>query len=207
MGYYTAEFLSRKNHDVVIIEVNKTRAEEMSEKLNATVICGNAMEIKNLQEADVENADVLLACTGDDESNILISMLGRQLGAKRIITRITHLEYNKQIFEKLGIDSIVYPELSVVTQIEQMVEDPTITGFATLDEGKVEIVEFSVPEQGMEGRTYDSLKLPENSKIIGTIRDDKTLVVSPSTEIRPKDKVLVLTNKDELQKVEDVFSR
>ncbi|MBN2518607.1 MAG: NAD-binding protein [Candidatus Altiarchaeota archaeon] len=208
VGYYTAQFLNKADHDVVVIEEDKARAEELSEKLEAVVVNGNASEIKTLQEAGVENTDVLLALTGSDESNILISILGKQLGAKRVLTRITHIEYSEDIFKKLGIDSVIYPELAIATQIEEMVRDPDITGFAMLDKGDIDVVEFRIDQKSkLIGKAVDSVKLPDKSKIVSLVRGGKIEVFKPGLKIQPGDNVLVLTNNKEIQKVEQIFSK
>jgi trk system potassium uptake protein TrkA len=208
VGYYTAQFLNKANHDVVVIEQDKSRAEELSEKLDAVVINGNAVEVKMLQEAGVENADVLLALTGSDDSNILISILGKQLGAKRVLTRITHIEYSEDIFKKLGIDSVIYPELAVATQIEEMVGNPDISGFAMLEEGDIDVVEFRIEaDSKLAGKFIDDVKLPENSKIVAILRGSKIEVTKSDLKIRAGDNVLVLTNSKEIEKVKKAFGK
>jgi trk system potassium uptake protein len=209
LGFYIAQFLSKKGNDVVVIEPNKDRAEEITDKLDATVINGDAKEIKTLQEAGVEQADVILAMTGSDDTNILICILAEQLGAKRSVCRITHIEYSESIFKKLGIDSVVYPELSIATEIEEMVRDPDISGFATLDEGETEIVEFKIkPTSKLIGSKMSKIKLPKKSIMISLIRSgNQKEVPYPESVIAPGDKVLIMTSKDDIDEVEKIFSK
>lgn len=208
LGFYTAQFLTKKGNDVVVIEQRKDRAEEITDKLDATIIRGDAKEIKVLQESGVEEADVILAMTGSDDSNILISILAKQLGAKRALCRVTHIEYSEAIFKKLGIDAVVYPELTIATEIEEMVNDPDVTGFAMLDNGETEMIEFLIDgDSKLVGKKTSKIKFPKKSQIISIIRPngDKEPAFSESM-INAGDKVLVLTNKDELDDVEKVFS-
>ncbi len=208
LGFYTAKFLTKKGNDVVVIEQRRERAEEITDKLDATVINGDAKEIKTLQEAGVEEADVVLAMSGSDDSNILISILAKQLGAKRALCRVTHIEYSKALFQKLGIDAVVYPELSIATQVEEMVNDPDISGFAMLDEGEIELIEFNIrPGSKLDGRKVAKVKMPEKSQFISIIRKsgDKEPAY-PESAMEGGDKALVLTSKDELDDVEKVFS-
>ncbi len=204
LGFYTAKFLSERGHDVIVIEQKKDRADSVADKIDATVICGDAKEIKTLQEAGIEHCDVVLAMTGNDDSNILISILSKQLGAKRALCRITHIEYSEDLFKKLGIDAVIYPELSIATQIEEMVGDQDIIGFAMLDDGNIEMVEF-VAKQGskMIGKKISSISFPKNSRVISIIRKDGQMQeAEPENVISIGDKLLVLTSKTELQKVE-----
>lgn len=209
LGFYTAQFLAKKRNDVVVIEKVKERAEEITDKLDATVIHGNATEIKTLQEAGVEHADTVLAVTGSDDTNILICILSKQLGAKRTICRITHIEYSEALFRKLGIDAVVYPELSIATQVEEMVRDPDITGLALLDDGDTEMVELMIKESSkLAGMNVSKVKLPKNSQIISVIRQNREREAAyPETMIKAGDRVLVLTNKGELDNVEKLFSK
>lgn len=204
LGFYTAKFLSKKGNDVVVIEQKKDRAEEIADKLDAEIINGDAKEIKILQEAGIEGADVVLAMTGSDSDNILVSILAKQLGAKRALCRITHIEYGKELFERLGIDAVVYPELSIATQIEGMVNDPNITGFAMLEGGDVQVIEFRIGE-GLTGKKISKIKLPKNSQIISLVAAGKRMPVDPDYSLNPGDKVLILTNKDEIDSVEKLF--
>jgi len=207
LGFYTAQFLTKKGNDVVLIETKKDRAEEISDKLDATVINGDAKDIKTLDEAGIDQADVILALTGSDDSNILVSILAKQLGAKRALCRVTHIEYKKDLFTRLGIDAVVYPELSIATQIEQMVQDKDISGFAMLEDGKIELIEFNIDvESPVVEKKISKIKLPKNSQIISISRQNgsRELVV-PDTMINAGDKVLVLTNKDEIDDVESSF--
>jgi len=209
LGFYTAQFLAKKGNDVVLVENDKSRAEEITDKLDATVIRGDATEIKTLQEAGVEQADIILALTGSDDTNILICILAEQLGAKRSLCRITHIEYSESIFKKLGIDSVVYPELAVATQIQEMVRDPDVSGFAMLDDGDEELVEFMIkPDSSLAGSKISKIKMPKGSQVISVIRPNKEKEAAfPETLIRGGDKVLVLTSKDEIDAVEKVFSK
>lgn len=209
LGYYIAHFLSKKGNDVVVIEPNKERAEEITDKLDATVINGDAKEIRTLQEAGVEQADVILAMTGSDDTNILVCILAEQLGAKRSVCRITHIEYSEDLFKKLGIDSVVYPELSIATEIEEMVLDPDISGFAMLDKGETEIVEFMIkPQSKLIGSRVSKIKLPKKSIIISLIRATNLKEVPyPESVIAPGDKVIIMTDKMDIDEVEKIFSK
>jgi len=209
LGFYTAQFLSKRGNDVVIIEQIKERAEEVTDKLDATIIHGDAKEIKTLQEAGVEQADVLLALTGNDDTNILICILAKQLGLKRAICRVTHIEYSEELFKKLGIDAVVYPELSIATELEEMVRDSDITGFAMLDNGETEILELRVKEGSkLIGSKIASVKLPKRSIALSLIRKIAgTEMAYPESDIQAGDRILVLTNKDDLEEVEKTFSK
>lgn len=208
VGFYTAQFLTRSGNDVVIIEEDRHRAEELANKIDALVIKGDGKEIKTLSEAEVDKADILLALTGSDETNILICMLAKQLGSKRVLCRVTHIEYSQELFKRLGIDSVVYPELATASQIEEMVRDPKITGFAMLDNGNVEVLEFLVQkDSGCAGKKLGEIKLPDKSKVISIYRDEAQINALSSTKLTPRDRIIVLTNKDDLKTVESTFSK
>jgi len=171
------------------------------------VINGDAKDIKTLDEAGVEQADVILALTGSDDSNILVSILAKQLGAKRALCRVTHIEYKEDLFKKLGIDAVVYPELSIATQIEEMVQDQDISGFAMLEDGNIELIEFNVDvDSKIVEKKVSNVKIPKNSQIISVLRQNGLReLIAPDTMINAGDKVLVLTNKDEIDDVEAIF--
>jgi len=209
LGLYTTQFMSKKGNDVIVIEENKDRAEELSDKLDATVLCGDAKEIKILEEAGVEQADVFLALTGSDDTNILIGILAKQLGAKRTICRITHIEYSESIFKKLGIDAVVYPELTFATELEEMVRDPDVSGFALLDDGDTEMIELKIHDASqLVGTKLSKLKLPKGSQVMSIIHSNKEREAAcPETVLNEGDKVLILTNKSEISEVERVFSK
>jgi len=105
VGRKLASLLIKENHEVVIIEKNEGVAEELSKELNAAIIHGDATSERILLEAGIKEADSIIITTGSDETNLLISLKAKKLGAKRIIARVSKPE-NYSCFRDYGIEAV-----------------------------------------------------------------------------------------------------
>ena len=113
VGYHLASMLADEEQDIYLVDRNEDRLNYIQSKIDVFTIRGDAKSISVLQEAKVKECDLLIAVTSNEETNFLISVLGKKLGAKRTIARFTNSEIidfgKKQIFEEIGIDEVISP--------------------------------------------------------------------------------------------------
>ena len=119
-GVELAKALIKEKHEVVLIESDKARVEELAEKLDCLVIHGDATNPSVLEESGVREADILIALMGDDHDNIVVSLIAKSRGVKKIIVRVNDPSYNDTLIY-MGIEDIVNPSKLVVNQILAMV--------------------------------------------------------------------------------------
>ncbi|PIN85024.1 MAG: hypothetical protein COV47_04255, partial [Candidatus Diapherotrites archaeon CG11_big_fil_rev_8_21_14_0_20_37_9] len=117
LGYYLAQILLEEDHDVVIIDKDEKRCEQIASELDLVVTKGDGTETKILEQAGIKEADAVIALTSQDETNMVISLLAKELGAKNVATRIGRVEYDEKVLKKLGIDIVIHPEAAAAGYI------------------------------------------------------------------------------------------
>lgn len=114
VGYHLAKMLADEDHDIVLVDKREEALSHAESHLDVGIIRGNVISISKLEEAGVKQADLLIAATSEEEVNITTAILGKSLGAKRTIARISNPEFQEQHgkidMESLGIDAMVFPE-------------------------------------------------------------------------------------------------
>jgi trk system potassium uptake protein TrkA len=193
IGRYIARDMERKGHDVTVVEWNSARCEQLVTDTSVLVIEGDACDVRYLEQAHVDRADVFVATTHTDENNLVACQLAQtEFGIKRTISRV-NTPKNVQIFEKLGIESVSSTRL-----ISELIENEFSVGelihLTTLKGGKVSLVEVRVPEDGRAPRPVVELDLPAESILVALFRGNETVIPRGSTEILAGDEVVALTN-------------
>lgn len=206
-GRHLAQTLSQKIKNTTIIEEDPERAREVAESLDqVTVINGSASDAEILNECGVEAADVFIATSKNDHSNLISSVLAKRMGAKTTIITTQQPEY-MSIIDALNIDAIINPHYLAVEQILQMARGRSVSSVTKLLECDSEAIEL-IPEKGSP-ITKDALKgikLPKNS-IVGAVWQDGTVSLAKGdTQINEGDKVIVFCQDKAIKKVQALFT-
>lgn len=149
MGFALSQRLSDEGHDIVIIDNNPAVLRLSSNTQDVGCICGNGVDSDVQKEAGVPSADLLIAVTSQDEINIICCLIAKKLGAKHTIARVRSPEYSKTLLfmrEELGLSLTVNPELAAAAEISRVLRFPSAMRVDFFAKGKVEMVEFKVPE-------------------------------------------------------------
>jgi trk system potassium uptake protein TrkA len=170
IGSFLAKKLLDKGHAVAVIEKDSAICENLSFKMNALVINGDACDLRYQEEAHVERADVFAAVTGDDDDNLVACQLAKvSFEVPRAVARVNNPK-NERIFNLMGIDAI-----SSTTIIVELVERETTIGdimtLYTLQKGKLAMVELEIPEAGSAacGKQIKDLGLPRGCVLVSII--------------------------------------
>jgi len=131
VGLNLALFLISDGHDVTIIEKDEEKCQSIASDLDATVICGNGTYIDTLEKSDVEDADIFVAATGNDESNLLACILAKDYKIPKTIARLSDPNH-KKAFKKVGIDIVVNPEVTAAHYLEKLLLRPNIADLAII---------------------------------------------------------------------------
>lgn len=195
IGRYIARDMERKGHDVTVVEWNSTRCEQLVTDTSVLVIEGDACDVRYLEQAHVDRADVFVATTHDDENNLVACQLAKiEFGIKRTISRV-NTPKNVEIFEKLGIESVSSTRL-----ISELIENEFSVGelihLTTLKGGKVSLVELRIPEDGRDPVPVVDLDLPAESILVAIFRGNETVIPRGSTNILPGDDIVALTDPE-----------
>lgn len=162
VGHKLTSQLSEEDFDIMLIDHNEGKLKETVNHLDVACITGDGTDVNVLKQADVQNADLVVACTSADEQNMLSCLLARKLGAKHTIARVRNPVYFKQIDlirDDLHLSMAVNPELAVAGEIARVLIIPDASKVETFMKGRVDLVEFILKEDspliGMSLREID----------------------------------------------------
>ncbi len=206
VGLMLAKDLEKANIRTKIIEKNYKRCEFLTEKLKKTLILnGDGTDLELLQQEEFNEFDVLVNVTNNDEKNLLCSLLAKQLGVKKVITRVSKSS-NIALFEKVGIDVAMSPKEAAIDEINNVLIETDIDILATVEQGQGEVIDIYIPENYKDTKVMD-LKLPQKA-IIGIIRrGSKVIIPKGDTLVRAKDSLIVFTMAEHSSAVKDYFCK
>lgn len=196
----TAQQLLKNNCDVVIIEKDKTRIDDLSEDLAAGFIHGDGSKPAILREADAVATDFLFTLTGNDQSNIIASLVGRSLGFKRTITRIEAPSY-EHICLELGLTDVIVPDSTIARYLADMVAGQNPLEVSALIKGDARI--FAFVAQDNDEFAISELDLPDDSQVMFFYRSEKLILPAPETALKKGDEVIIIARSDVLPKLEE----
>lgn len=197
VGYFLAENLCRENH-VTIIDKNAATLRKAEDSLEVLGIKGNGVSTNVLLEAEVKNADLLIAVTNSDEINMVCCLTAKKLGAAQTIARIRDHEYARELSllkEELDLDMIINPEQAAADEIARSLNFSSAMNVESFAKGRVKLVEIKINEDmpiaGM--RLKDIPNKFSSSILIGVIiRGDEVLIPDGDFEVLVDDSIYVL---------------
>ncbi len=137
--------------DVTLIENDLDLCSNAASELDAMVICGNGTDIKTLLEANIADADVFVAATGNDEANLLSCILVKDYKIPKVIARVSNPDHD-EAFRKVGIDMVVSPELTAAGYLEKLITRPKIADLIVIGKGNAELLDISVNNTKIFGK-------------------------------------------------------
>jgi trk system potassium uptake protein TrkA len=207
-GVILAMGLSGKVGEVLLLEEDRTKAEEVAGKLKAVrVISGSASEADILRECGIEAADAFIAVSTNDHSNLVSAVLAKKMGAKNTVITTTQPEY-VGIVDALDIDAVINPRLLATDQILRLVRGGRISTLATFPECKAEVLELiPEPDSPVTRKPIRHLRFPKNS-IIGAIHRGKEVILPDGeTLVKDGDQVVVFCQEDAVPQLQKFFSK
>jgi len=196
-----------KDHRVKLIERNPKRAEVLSQQLtDATVFIGDGADHELLSEEHIEQTDLFIAVTNDDEANIMSSMLAKRMGAKKVMVLIQRSVY-ADLMEDTNIDITISPQQITISAVRR----GDISNVYSLRRGAAEAIEAVANGDSMTskvvGRRIMDIKLPPGATIGAIVRDKEVLIAHDKTEIQSDDHVILfLIDKKHIGDIERLFS-
>lgn len=209
IAYQLAKLLeeSKQPFDVKLIEKDESRCEGLCRELNKTLVLqGDTNEIAMLKEEDTDQADAVIAATGDDRSNIVGALLARQFGVKKIICEVMKPQY-VPVYNTLGIDSLINPRLLAAAQILRFTRREDVVALSILQDENAEIFEIVLPETArVVGQRIADMGLPRGMLIGSLIRDEEVIVPNGSTVLMPEDHLVIFTLPKVSGKLDRLFA-
>ncbi|MBL3654960.1 Trk system potassium transporter TrkA [Fulvivirga sediminis] len=184
VGFHLAKLLAYEEQDIILIDMDGDRLRQAASNLDVSTIKGSSTSYSVLEEADVANADLLIAVTSSEETNITTTIIGKHLGAKKTIARIQNVEYllNKEKLNlaDLGIDEIISPESLAAKEIKRLLKEIALTDTFDFDEGRLSLVGVTVDENSkLKDKTLIEaahLNPNQNFVTVAILRDSQTII-------------------------------
>ncbi len=198
---------------VKIVEKDKERAEFLASELNNTIVInGNGLDEEVLAEANLEEAETVLALTNDDEDNLMVSVLvekfakdEKEIEDKRTMALVNKPNYSL-LQNSLKIDDLIDPRMNTVSSILKHVHKGTIETAYTIMNGEYEVIEAEIIETSeLINKELKNSNLPVEVRIGAVLRGDKIIIPRSDFVFLKEDKVVFLANKDSISVVENIF--
>lgn len=206
VGLHLAERLDRTGaFDLRIIESDAKRGELLATRLkHALVLQGDGTDLELLESEDIGRSDVLVSVIDNDERNLLASLLGRQLGVRRIITRVSRAR-NLRLFERVGVDVALSARGAAVDSVLHQVAGGVVRLLAVLEQGAGRILELEVPAS-FRARPLRDVAPPRDSIVGAILREGHAIVPRGHDEVFPGDRLLVFSTHAVAEHVRQFFT-
>ena len=201
VGAFIAAELSEAGHEVIIIDVNPARIAQLRDRASLAgtkVLTADACEVNDMVAAGAETADVVVAVTGDDEDNLVISMLAKQeFAVPRVLALVNHPE-NRWLFDQAwGVDVAVSTPHLLTALVEEAVSVGSLVRLMSLPGGRAQLVEVTLAEgTPVAGKDLATISFPRNSTVVAVIRAGNVVVPRGDTTLLVGDEVLMLVNDE-----------
>lgn len=194
VGSFVSKDLMSKGHDVVLIEQNEVVIEALRDELDVSWVRGDACELHTLDAAVLSSCEVVVAATGDDEDNLVISLLAKQeFAVPRVVARVNHPDNEWLFTETWGVDVAVSTPHLLTALVEEAVSVGDLVQLLRLEQGKVALLEVTLAEgTPAEGKTVGDLKMPPDCTIVAIVRDKHVITPGDDTPLHAGDEVLAL---------------
>ncbi len=207
LGYYLAHLLLEENHECVVIDKDAERCDKIANDLDIVAINGDATDPKIMEKVDIKESDAVVALTGQDETNMIICLLAKDLGAKQVAARISRIDYNEQILKKLGIDVVIHPEAAAAAYIEEIITKPEVLDLAFMSRGNAEIMEIQIQKGSkLDGKKVKEIESPDGSALIGFYNGGELVIPKPESKLKAGMKVLIIAKREVANKVRKKIS-
>ncbi len=205
VGYKLARSLSAEDYDVVLIDSNERKLRAAIDRLDVFCVSGDGGSVEVQKEADVPNADLVIACTSTDECNMLSCLIAKRLGARHTIARVRNPVYYQQIDilkEDLHLSMVVNPELIMAEEIYRLLLFPDASKMETFVKGRAELIEYLLTEKSpLRGMSLADVYKKLQVKILVCAVERGTDVFIPSGDdvLREGDRIHIAASHEDLK--------
>lgn len=208
IGMFVASQLEARvsRTSVKIIERSRARAETIADQLHRTIVMnGSVLDQQVLLEADIQDTELMVAVTNDDQVNVLSSVMAKQLGCKSTLTLINDPSY-QSLTPALNLDADINPRAVTISRVLQHVRRGRIRQVHSVQKGMAEVIEAEALETSpLVGTPLRVLELPEGMRIGAIYRDGEVIKPDGETIIRARDRVVTFVASDAVARVEQMF--
>jgi len=215
LGFHLAKLLANEEQDIVLVDMNQEVLEYASSHLDVSTVKGSSTSIAILEEAHIDKADLLIAVTSDQESNITTCMIGKKLGAKKTVARISNIEYLHQRdrcnFKDIGIDEIISPESLAAREIKRLLKESALTDTFEFEKGMLSLIGISIEENSdlLEKTLTETAYLnpDHNFTTVAVLRENNTIIPHGENRFKLNDHAYFIAQPEGIQRVMDLSGK
>jgi len=207
IGLRLARLLEKESINIKIVDSDLERCEELAKKTEKAVILhGDASEKNLFLEENVSEIDVVVSLTNHDETNILVSLLAKEMGAHNTITKISKINY-LPLMKTIGLDKVVSPRLSAATSILRGIrKGKVLSAISVFGEGAEFIEAVALKTSGITKKPLSKIAFPKGSILVCIIREDEIIIPSGESVVEPEDRIIIFTKTEDIQKLEKLLT-
>jgi len=222
VGFHIASLLTEGKHEVTVIEPSEAVVDSIRSQLDVKTVLGNAATPSILREAEVSRANLVVAVTNNDETNILVCFLAKELGAGMTVARVRNPEYSGYFItaakspsaprkvirpKSLGINLFINPEVEVAEEIMGILSGFYPAPVENFADGRVQIREFRVDEGVLVDKPLREISFPQPCVVAAVLRGGDILVPTPQERIRKGDHVYLVAQRESMGAFGEMFAR
>ncbi len=207
VGTHLAKMLSKENHTIILLDEQSEKIKTLEANYDILSVVGNPTSLKDLREAQVSSADLFVAVTPIESTNITACMLATNLGAKKTLARIDNQEYllpkNKEFFKSMGIDSLIFPEMLAAEEIVNNLKKGWVRQYVELSGGALLVIATKIRSKSplcnipLEKAFADN----RNIRLVVIKRGDITIIPSGKDKVMENDVVYFITTREFVDEV------
>lgn len=207
LGFKLAKALEGLSIHTKLIEKSPDRCRELAEQLDKVIVLhGDGSEQGILEEENVRDMDVVATLTGDEETNILTSLLAQRLGAQKTVTRISKFSYFPLV-SAIGLDHIVSSRLAAINTILQHVRRGKVLSAMALKGEEAEVLEaVALETSDVVGKPLRNISFPKGALVVSIIRADEVIIPTGDSVIQPEDRIIILSTRQAIPQVEKALT-
>jgi trk/ktr system potassium uptake protein len=207
LGTQIAQVLAASGDDVSLIDLDDDRVAALEGHISVRLVAGDACEPTILEDAGALNTDLLVAATGDDEDNLVISLLAkRQFAVPRVVARINDTDNSWLFDHHWGVDVAVPAATPLISLIEEATGATDTVALLRLSKAGVNVIETAItPNSRAAGHTLADITLPTGTVVATVIRNSEPTVPGPQFQLQPGDELLVVSEAASEQDIHAAF--
>ncbi|HUS99466.1 MAG TPA: TrkA family potassium uptake protein [Candidatus Thermoplasmatota archaeon] len=197
--------LSEGHNNIVVIDKDQVKCEDIARKYDAATIHADATQEEILDELDIKKADVLIATTNDDATNMLIVSFAKNRGVKNLIS-VVNQEESKCLYQEKGVRMVKKPDMLMAEMIYKSIKYPTIEGYLNLN-GYAEVIRLPINKDSYYfGKTIKEVWSQHKGVVIGIEREKRFIIPTTEIQFSKGDIISVLVPKEKVDKIVKLFS-
>jgi trk system potassium uptake protein TrkA len=212
VGKHIAHYLSKEKHNVTIIDSSPAALSAAEEIMDVLALAGPAGSLDTLRKAEAGKSDLVIAVTDDEEVNLLCAYTAKQLGAKKVIARVSSQDYIRGetgfYHNILGIEMVISPQVLAAIEFQKQIRSIGAVMVENYAENRIELIQLPLDEQlKVVGKKLKEISMPEGSLVAAILRDDGLIIPSGEDELLLNDEVFIIGKVEAMPRVEDLFGK